>query len=115
MQLLHTSIVAVALAAAQRGEPANLNIRTLFGNGCLGAADGRNSRPTVSAMRAECGVPEARRQPGPDFILTQIASYRRHQLVENVGGNFVERVGIQRGKIIAVSKFGGTCSVNARP
>src|SRR6267378_4072579 len=114
MQLLHTSIVAVALAVAQRGELANLKICTLFGNGCLGAADGRKSRPTVSAMGAERGIPEPRSQPGPDFIFTQIVSHRRHQLVENVGVNFIERVVIQRGKIIAVRKPGGTFSIGSR-
>src|ERR1700674_2992991 len=114
MQLLHTSIVAVALAVAQRGEPANLKICMLFGNGCLGAADGSKSRPTVPAMGAERGIPKARREPGPDFILTQIVSHRRHQLVENVGVDFVERVVIQRGKIIAVRKFRGTFSISSR-
>src|SRR5258708_27353217 len=86
----------------------------LFGNGSLGAGDGRKSRPTVPTMGAERGIPEARCQPGPDFILTQIVSHRRHQLVENVGVNLVERVVIQCGKIIAVRKFRGTFSISSR-
>src|ERR1700687_3617785 len=86
----------------------------LFGNGCLGAAEGRRPRPAVRAMGAESDIPKARRQPGSDFILTQIVSHRRHQLIENVGVNFVERVVIQRGKIIAVRKFRGTFSIRSR-
>src|ERR1700732_729603 len=46
MQILFTSIVAAALAMAQRGSPANLKICMLFGNGSFGAAGGRKARTT---------------------------------------------------------------------
>src|ERR1700687_2085550 len=86
----------------------------LFGNGSLGAADGRKSRPAVSAMGAERGIPEARCQPGPDFILSQVISHRRHELIENVGVNLIERIVIQCREIIAVRKFRGTFSISSR-
>src|SRR6266513_507518 len=65
-------------------------------------------------MGAERGIPEARCQPGPDFILAQIISHRSHQLIENVSVNFVEWIVIQCGKIIAVRKFGRAFPVSPR-
>src|SRR6266850_3371785 len=85
----------------------------LFWSGSVGAADGRKSRPTVPAMGAERGIPKARCQPGPNFILAQVISHRRHQLIENVGVNFVEWVVIQCRKIITVRKFRGTLSIGS--
>src|SRR5438309_929951 len=85
----------------------------LFGSGSSGAADGSKSRPTVPAMGAERGIPKARCQPGPNFILAQIVSHRRHQLIENVGVNFVEWIVIQCGKIITVRKFQGAFSISS--
>src|SRR6202045_3774900 len=114
MQILFTSIVAAALAMAQRGSPANLKICMLFGNGSFGAADDRKPCPTVPAMGAERGIPEARCQPGPDFILTQVISNRRHELIENVGVNLIEWVVIQRSEIIAVRKFRGAFTIRTR-
>src|SRR3989449_11414909 len=104
MEILFTSIVAAALAMAQRGSPANLEFCTLFSNGSFGAADGCKSRPTVSAMGAERGVPKARCQPGSDFSFSQVISHRRHEMIENVGVNFVEGIVIQSREIIAVRK-----------
>ena len=114
MQILFTSIVAAALAMAQRGSPANLEICMLFGNGGFDAADGRKPRPTVSAMGAKRGIPEARCQPGPDFIFTQVISHRRHELIENVGVNLIERVVIKRSEIIAVRKSRGAFTIRGR-
>src|SRR5207244_10978786 len=72
MEILFTSIVAAALAMAQRGSPANLEFCTLFSNGSFGAADGCKSRPTVSEMGQERGVAKARCQPGSDFGCSQV-------------------------------------------
>src|SRR6266576_5389396 len=114
MEILFTSIVAAALAMAQRGSPANLEFCTLFSNGSFGAADGCKSRPTVSAMGAERGVPKARCQPGSDFSFSQVISHRRHELIENVGVNLIERVVIKRSEIIAVRKFRGAFTIRTR-
>ena len=114
MEILFTSIVAAALAMAQRGSPANLEFCSLFSNGSFGVADGCKSRPTISAMGAERGVPKARCQPGPDFSFSQVISHRRYELIENVGVNFVEGIVIQSREIIAVRKFRGTFSISPR-
>src|SRR5690242_16258663 len=68
------------------------NSCTLIGNGCFASAYGRKPCPTVSPMRTQHGIPESRRQPGPDFVFTQIVGHGRDELVENVGMYFVERI-----------------------
>src|SRR5438132_10482630 len=90
------------------------NSCTLIGNGCFASAYSRKPRPTVSTMRAQQGIAESRCQPGPDFVFAQIVSHRRDQLIENVGVNLVERVAIERGKIISVRKFRWTFSIRSR-
>ena len=89
------------------------NSCALIGNGCFVSANGRKPRPTVSAMRAQQGIPKARRHPGPDFLFAQIVSDRCDELVENVGMYFVERIVILRGEIIPVRKFRWPFSVGA--
>src|SRR5258708_14761287 len=86
----------------------------LIGNGCFASTNGRKARPTVSTMRAEHSILEARCQPGPDFLFAQVVGHWRDQLVENVGVYFVERIVIQRGKIIPVRKFRWTFSIGPR-
>src|SRR5260370_31611775 len=105
MQNLVASIVTVALAEAQRRCPENFEFGMLIGNGCLASANGRKPRPAVPAVRTERGIPEARCQPWPDFLPTQIEGHRADQVVANLGVNLVKRVVIQRGKIISVRKF----------
>src|SRR5258708_32851338 len=54
----------------------------------------------ASTMRAEHSILEARCQPGPDFLFAQVVGHGRGQLLRNLGGYFVERLGNRPGKII---------------
>src|SRR2546430_195633 len=94
--------------------PRNSDSCMLVSNSCLASAHSRKPCPTVSTMRAQQGIAESRCQPGPDFVFAQIVSHRRDQLIENVGVNLVERVAIERGKIISVRKFRWTFSIRSR-
>src|SRR5260370_6395139 len=76
MQNLLASIVAVALAEAQRRCPENFEFGMLIGNGCLASANGRKPRPAVPAVRTERGIPEARCQPWLYVLLTPLICHR---------------------------------------
>src|SRR6266446_7133618 len=84
-----------------------------FRDGRLAPADGCKSGPAIPAVRSKRGIPETRCQPRPDFLLAQIMGHRRHQLVEDVRVNLIERIVVQGGKIIAVRKLRGTFSIRA--
>src|SRR5713226_2387233 len=94
-----------------RRETKNLPMR--FRDGRLAPADSCKSGPAIPAVRSKRGIAEAGCQPRPDFLLAQIMGHRRHQLVEDVRVNLIERVVIQAGKIIAVRKLRGTFSIRA--
>src|SRR2546421_10704562 len=94
--------------------PRNSDSCMLVSNSCLASAHGRKPRPTVSAMRAQQGIAESRCQPGPNFVFAQIVSDRRDELIEDIGMDLVERVVIERSKIISVRKFRRAFSIGSR-
>src|SRR2546422_5550849 len=61
-------------------------------------------RPPRSTLFPYTTLFRSRCQPGSDFSFSQVISHRRHELIENVGVNFVEGIVIQSREIIAVRK-----------